>query len=430
MPPVVDPAKLDEIKACLLSGMSTRDAARQCGVSMRYIVNKQRRCLLPRRHWGYKKCSESTIKKIQMLSSQGKSLAKVAAACGVSGRTVNKYRLQSPDPDPDRKTIRLSDAKKQEIIKHLLRGVSLTETARLCNSSYESVRILKFINGIQSPGEEMTCDQETIEKIQKQLTAGKRPEDVAWDCDVSCIFVKMIKKQLVIDNLKITHDKTDKATQSVAKGMSVFMAAKMHDITTFRVRKMCKERNIDYTRYINPVTKEEMKRRLEQGESITAVAKACNVSQNSVRNFKKKANSSCSATPRNRLVTENEKQKIERLLRSGLSINQVAFACDRSWPTVARVQRKLQLPRQQIASVANLEKTKQRHFEEVDMPRVSTVTVKPVIKKRNLRAQSVVKEEPVDFPALCAETTPDSIFSSASLENIEFLDEIPFCILI
>ncbi|KAI8059645.1 hypothetical protein BC940DRAFT_171690 [Gongronella butleri] len=325
--------KCDEIKACLLGGMSMTKTAYQCGVSTKVVHNVRRKFNLPQTHERIKRCSTSTIKKIQQLAYQGKTASHTAAACSVSRSTVLRYRSQRGFTRP-----RFSDVKKQQIIKNLLDGVSVSETACINKISPNAIQFPKFDNNIHTLGEKATYEQDAIEKIQRQLLADEPLKKIAADCGTTLNLVKMVKRKFGINNKKLSNDKIDKIIQCVARGMSTDMASKACDVSPYLVRKICKARNIALpgSRYIKPATKKEIKRRLEQGESLAAVAKACGVSERRMYYFKKAANliESPSKRPNSspqsmcqfRFVTEREKQLIKHFLLSGMPMHSVVIA--------------------------------------------------------------------------------------------------------
>ncbi|KAI8062672.1 hypothetical protein BC940DRAFT_308444 [Gongronella butleri] len=87
---LVKQATRDEIKACLLSGLSYNQTARQCGVSIGLVSREQRKHNLPKTHMAPERCSASTIKKFQKLLDQGKPQVHVAAACNSAMPNYNR----------------------------------------------------------------------------------------------------------------------------------------------------------------------------------------------------------------------------------------------------------------------------------------------------------------------------------------------------
>ncbi|KAI8059449.1 hypothetical protein BC940DRAFT_323873 [Gongronella butleri] len=177
-----------------------------------------------------------------------------------------------------------------------------------------------------------------------------------------------------------------------------------------------------------------------------AVAKACGISVSSVTNIKRELN--MTKPPSNgpysarwkvqphQIVTECEKQKIRRLLRSGMTTLKVAAACGRCEKTVARIRRKMNLPRQPTPSGAKLDEVNHLLAKGEDPSRVAeqcgvnVITVRRLKRELNTKGWPLIKKEHDDSLPLCVESAPDNNSASTEMTHIEFLDEIPFCILI
>ncbi|KAI8062674.1 hypothetical protein BC940DRAFT_336304 [Gongronella butleri] len=297
------------------------------------------------------------------------------------------------------------------------------------------------------------CDQDTVEKIQKQLRAGEPFKKIAADCGVSARLVEMVKLKFGINYYhKTSDDKMDKIAKCIGGGMSALMTAKMCGVSTFTIRKVCKSRNLtsSYAKRLTPAIKEEMKRRLDQGETCEEVAKAYGFSLFSVRCFQQAANrlqapsESAKEHCLSPLVTESEIQKIQDLLRSGMSLLQVAIASNRSKSTVFKIKSKMHLYRQPARPpVANLEEIEVPR-EQVEVPReerkdstklaespgASITTVKHVNYESNAQTQPIVKQEQVESLALFTEIAPGSTSAVESMASVKILNEIPFCVLI
>ncbi|KAI8059611.1 hypothetical protein BC940DRAFT_338054 [Gongronella butleri] len=423
-----------------------KKTAHECGVSLLRVSKERRRHNLPKVIQP-NTCSASTIKKIQDLVDQGMTQDQVAAACNVNRKTVKKYGLKPPQILKSE----VSDAQKQQIIQLALDGFSVAEIARISKSTIRDVHFVKFFNDIQSPGEEKTYDEDTIEEIQKQLRAGKPQKSTAEDCGVSLLLVQMVKQKfgIIYRQRKTSDDKIEMIIKCISKGMSEVMTAKECGVSPCTIRKVCKARNIksSYVNRITPAMKEDMKKRLEEGETIEAVAKACGCSVFSVASFKKEASIIASpskkfkelrlAMLRRPKLTDRERKKIQRLLLTGKSILKVAMACGRCISTVSRLKNKMQLHRPPARrSVANLEQVEKLHqarkdsFKMAERRGASIATIKHVNYKLNAQAQSVVKEEQADSLSLCTEIAPGRTSAAGTMARIEFLDEIPFCILI
>ncbi|KAI8063777.1 hypothetical protein BC940DRAFT_306833 [Gongronella butleri] len=433
--------KRDKVKACLLSGMSMKKTAKYCNVGYYFVAHEQRKHNIPKTHETFKKCAPSTIKKIKKLLAEGKTLAYIAKTCRVSPFTAANYRFQSAMPRSYRG--RLSNTQKQRISQLLLDGVSETEISRICKTKVETVKNIKIANSIDS-----------LDKIKSKLLAGESFKKISTDCNIPVYMLKMAKKKFGIDDHRsISDNKIAKVMECLASGMSVRMAAKASGMSVFTARKICEKRKIPISdpSTIPSSTKQEMKRRLEHGEHPLDVAAACNVSLTSVRRFQKTAqvvlpkkrqppsknlDPSCSAKARFSKMTELEKQKMTRLLLSGKTNSQVAAACGRSISTVGNLRHELQLPRPPGVCEPKLDKIK-RFLAEGESPSsiadqcgLTIMTINRVIKWLNIHGQPVIKEEQLESLALFAENASGSSSASSSFKHIEFLDEIPFCILI
>ncbi|KAI8063585.1 hypothetical protein BC940DRAFT_307082 [Gongronella butleri] len=355
----LDQAKRDEIKVCLLSGMSVAKTARQCGVSFYIADAERRRHKFPKTRERSKKCSTSTINQMRKLVSQGNPLAQVAAACGVNKRTAIKYQLQRPIPA--RFPGRLGDIKKQQIIKLLLKGVPAVTAARISKTSRLTVRFLKFETDIHLLDEKMKYDTHTVENIMEQLLAGELPKNIAKDCGVASCFVTMVKRKF---GLESNH---------------------------------------------------ETRHKIEPGLKIKSSHKIKSI----------------------QFVHEQKRQEIERLLLSGMSTDKVAAACGRATSTVHKIKSTMQQFKRPIVTAPKLNEINQLLDEGVDPSIVaarcgrSIVTVMRVIKARIIQEQQMVtKKEQIDPVPLCVENAPGSASACSPFKRIEFLDEIPFCILI
>ncbi|KAI8062673.1 hypothetical protein BC940DRAFT_349450 [Gongronella butleri] len=445
---LVEQAKRNEIKACLLNGLSMRKTARRCGVGYRFVANEQQKHNLPKSTGKNPRyCSASKIKKIRKLYAQGKTVAQVAAECNVCRATVSNHLLKRPLSFP-----KVSDTHKQQIIKLALEGVSEAATARICKLRESTVNIVKFLNDIHSAGKKTTRNMGTVEKIYDKLrTTGDPLKKIAADCGVSVCLVEMIKKEFRIDSRcpEISDDTIDKITKCIGEGMSISKTANVCGVSTSTVRKVCKARDLTplYPRRIAPGIKQKLKRRVEQGDTWETAAKAHGVSLFCVQKIKKAANVIAWPSKKYKEVrfvthsrskkTDCTTQKMKQLLVSGMSVSDVAITCGRCVSTVMALKNNLQLSRQPAhPSVASMEEVKKLHEAGKDTSKVvkrrgaSIAIAKRVNCGANAQAQPAVKKEKVDSLAPCAEIAPGITSAPRTIMRIEFLDEIPFCILI
>ncbi|KAI8071042.1 hypothetical protein BC940DRAFT_177621 [Gongronella butleri] len=139
----------------------------------------------------------------------------------------------------------------------VLDGASDAEAARICKTSYATVKMVKFIN--ECPGEIPSYSKNTLENIQKRLLTGESHEKITADYQVTNFFVYMVKTSLGIHNREIGDDKIDQVLQCVVRGMSACKTAKVCRMCPKTVRKICRAPNIPLLQpnHITLATKEK-----------------------------------------------------------------------------------------------------------------------------------------------------------------------------
>ncbi|KAI8062513.1 hypothetical protein BC940DRAFT_308816 [Gongronella butleri] len=365
---------------------------------------------------------------IKVCLLNGKSNLQTAHDCGVSQSSVSRERIRNGLCRPPR------DASTTKKIKQLLLdGISMNKIARECSVPWDKVRRIQFLNDIPA-NNRRTYDESTLEEIKRQLINGTPVTTVAKDFHVGFQFVRTIKKKASIglgsSSMRLSANKIEEIKKRLHDGQSAMATAKFCGVSCTTVTKIRNRYKIPITwmtRSKLSATKiEEIKKHLCDGQSASATAKFCGVSRDTIRKITKYYKIPFARrrfSPSTTKVNEIKKQH----LCGGRSGNFTAKFCGMCCATVCKfpkhhgILRLLkQLNQNDIDPCWTVEKCKN-----------SKVTARHVEMSRETEGLQVIKEESIELPSL---TTSGMSFNITTVDvplaSIEFLDAIPFCILI
>ncbi|KAI8062631.1 hypothetical protein BC940DRAFT_322013 [Gongronella butleri] len=445
MYPTVDQAKRDEIQAYLLKGYNISKTVEKCKVSCTVVQAERRKLNLTLPTSKFESCSVGTVNKIKRLLRGGQSMAYVAKVCGLHRSTIKAYQLKYDLPPGRPRNVPVSDETREKIKQLLLDGMSIYKARKVCKVSTDVAREVAFFNDI--PCHLKPCDEKTVEKIQKQIISGKTPHEIAKEHGVSAVFVRLVKKKYNIRiptniGVPISDEKVEHVKKCLEEGMPAITAAKSCGICMSTVTNIANKLNIPLKfakkPNITPSEKEEMKKRLEAGETCVNVAAALGLSPSSVYNFKKRNKIISPPKPRaipvphlrkplRARINMEDKLKIKNLLERLPSTYVAGITGYPQW-TVNKIKKDYQIPTLPKPSVPfrRFVKIKQLMASGEDPYRVAnscriSVQMLERLKTEYEEVLSLIEEQQQDSKRALG-TTP--------LKRIEFLDEIPFCVLL
>ncbi|KAI8068053.1 hypothetical protein BC940DRAFT_346817 [Gongronella butleri] len=340
----------------------------------------------------------------------------------------------------------LDPTKSKDIEFYLRKGLSDVHTALLCDVSFHAVGRERRKRNFS------TIAPSVVKKVKKLLNQGQEKKHIAWNCGVkmSAVFEyeQEIKVVLAMEKLFWAMDKRTKDDIKLL----------FHDgIPTVDIAEICEvtERAIRRVLYLSYIPEERSHThdadivdriydQLTRCDPIKTVAQDCGVKFRTVTLVRNKYN-----LKDHHLGVHLSKDKIDEIrqcLLRGMPSTAASRSCGIHSEAILNIARQYNIPlayAQKRMTPAMREEMKRR-LEQGESCRVVAAacgvcetTVRKCIKAIKIASQSaatlVINEQKIETPPQTTENALSNMPTSAPSapsRRIEFLDEIPFCILI